>query len=67
MACLAIIQKQEGFVSLERERQLAAYLGIPPIAVHEVTTFYNMYNQRAGRARTSSTSAPTCRASCATA
>jgi NADH-quinone oxidoreductase subunit E len=46
MACLTIIQKQEGFVSLERERQLAAYLGIAPIAVHEVTTFYNMYNQR---------------------
>ena len=23
---------------------------MPPIAVHEVTTFYNMYNQAAGRA-----------------
>jgi len=46
MACLTIIQKQEGYVSLERERELAAYLGIAPIAVHEVTTFYNMYNQR---------------------
>jgi NADH-quinone oxidoreductase subunit E len=25
---------------------IAAYLGMPPIAVHEVTTFYNMYNQQ---------------------
>jgi hypothetical protein len=24
----------------------ADYLGMPPIAVHEVTTFYNMYNQQ---------------------
>jgi NADH-quinone oxidoreductase subunit E len=25
---------------------VADYLGMPPIAVHEVTTFYNMYNQQ---------------------
>jgi NADH-quinone oxidoreductase subunit E len=25
---------------------LPQYLGMPPIAVHEVTTFYNMYNQQ---------------------
>ena len=25
---------------------MAAYLGMPPIAVAEVTTFYNMYNQK---------------------
>jgi NADH-quinone oxidoreductase subunit E len=46
MACLTIIQKDEGYVSLQREREVAAYLGIAPIAVREVTTFYNMYNQR---------------------
>lgn len=46
MACLAIVQKDEGFVSVQREREIAAYLGMAPIAVHEVTTFYNMYNQR---------------------
>ena len=44
MACLAIVQKQEGFVSEQREREIADYLGMAPIAVHEVTTFYNMYN-----------------------
>jgi NADH-quinone oxidoreductase subunit E len=25
---------------------IAEYLGMPAIAVHEVTTFYNMYNQQ---------------------
>lgn len=46
MACLAIVQQEQGHVSAETERAVAAYLGMPPIAVHEVTTFYNMYNQR---------------------
>jgi NADH-quinone oxidoreductase subunit E len=32
-------------VSVQTEEQVADYLGMPPIAVHEVTTFYNMYNQ----------------------
>ncbi len=46
MACLAIIQQELGFVSTGAEASLAAYLGMEPIAVHEVTTFYNMYNQQ---------------------
>lgn len=46
MPCLTIIQQETGFVSASSEKVLAAYLGMPPIAVHEVTTFYNMYNQR---------------------
>ena len=46
MACLAIVQQELGFVSAHSEKVLAAYLGMPPIAVHEVTTFYNMYNQQ---------------------
>ena len=46
MACLAIVQQEQGFVSAESEKAIAAYLGMPPIAVHEVTTFYNMYNQQ---------------------
>lgn len=46
MACLAIVQQEQGFVSRESENEVAEYLGMPPIAVHEVTTFYNMYNQR---------------------
>ena len=46
MACLAIVQHEEGFVSQAAEAAVAAYLGMPEIAVHEVTTFYNMYNQQ---------------------
>lgn len=47
MACLAIVQEELGYVSAESEREVADYLGMAPIAVHEVTTFYNMYNQHA--------------------
>jgi NADH-quinone oxidoreductase subunit E len=46
MACLAIVQQEQGWVSPEAEAALGAYLGMAPIAVHEVTTFYNMYNQQ---------------------
>ena len=46
MACLAIVQQEVGFVSAQSEQAVAEYLGMAPIAVHEVTTFYNMYNQR---------------------
>ena len=46
MACLAIVQQDAGFISVETERMVAEYLGMAPIAVREVTTFYNMYNQR---------------------
>lgn len=47
MACLAIVQQEQGHVSPDDEREIAAYLGMAPMAVHEVTTFYNMYNQHA--------------------
>ena len=46
MACLSIVQQEQGWVSPESEVAIAAYLDMPPIAVHEVTTFYNMYNQQ---------------------
>ena len=45
MACLTIVQEELGYVGAESERLVAEYLGMAPIAVHEVTTFYNMYNQ----------------------
>lgn len=45
MACLAIVQQEIGYVSAHSEKVVAEYLNMPPIAVHEVTTFYNMYNQ----------------------
>ena len=46
MACLAILQQERGWVSPESEQELADYLGVAPMAVHEVTSFYNMYNQK---------------------
>ena len=46
MACLQIVQEEQGHVSPDSEKAVAAYLGMAPMAVHEVTTFYNMYNQR---------------------
>jgi NADH-quinone oxidoreductase subunit E len=45
MACLSIVQQEQGWVSAEAEAGIGDYLGMPAIAVREVTTFYNMYNQ----------------------
>ena len=45
IACLAILQKEHGFISRASEQLVADALDMPPIAVHEVTTFYNMFNQ----------------------
>lgn len=44
MAALAIAQDEKGWLSDEVMESLAAYLGMPPIAVFEVATFYNMYD-----------------------
>jgi len=46
MACLTIAQQELGWVTPEAERGIAEVLGMAPIAVREVTTFYNMYNQQ---------------------
>ena len=47
MACLSIAQQQHGYVYAAHEKIIGELLGMPTIAVHEVTTFYNMYNQQA--------------------
>jgi len=50
MAALTIAQTEKGWVSPEVIRDVADYLGMPPIAVQEVATFYTMYNtQPVGR------------------
>lgn len=46
MAALAIAQDEHGWVSPEVIEAVAAVLEMPPIAVHEVATFYNMYDTR---------------------
>ncbi len=46
IACLSILQQENGFVTPEQEKALAAVLQMPVMAVHEVFTFYNMFNQK---------------------
>ena len=46
IACLSILQQENGFVTPDQEKALAAVLDMPVMAVHEVFTFYNMYNQQ---------------------
>lgn len=46
MAALAIAQDEKGWLSLEILKDVADYLQMPPIAVQEVATFYNMYDTR---------------------
>ena len=50
MSALALVQGEHGWLSTELMDAVAAYLGMPPVAVYEVASFYTMYNLRpAGR------------------
>jgi NADH-quinone oxidoreductase subunit E len=44
MAALVIAQDEKGWLSNETMQDVAEYLGMPPVAVYEVATFYSMYN-----------------------
>ena len=44
MAALAIVQDERGWLSTEAMDAVARYLGMPPVAVYEVASFYAMYN-----------------------
>lgn len=44
MAALAIAQREKGWLSGELMKFIAHYLQMPPIAVYEVASFYNMYD-----------------------
>jgi len=44
MAALAIMQAERGWLSTETIGDVAAYLGMAPVAVYEVASFYNMYD-----------------------
>jgi NADH-quinone oxidoreductase subunit E len=44
MMALIIAQDEKGWLSTETMDEVAAYLGMAPVAVYEVATFYNMYN-----------------------
>ena len=44
MSALAIAQDEHGWLSDEVMEAVAGVLGMPPVWVYEVATFYNMYN-----------------------
>ena len=44
MSALAIAQDEKGWLSSETLDCVAQYLGMAPVAVYEVATFYSMYN-----------------------
>jgi len=44
MAALAIAQDEHGWLSTDVMDAVALHLGMPPVAVYEVATFYTMYN-----------------------
>jgi len=50
MSALIIAQDEKGWLSTELMDFVAQYLGMAPVAVYEVATFYSMYNLKpAGR------------------
>ena len=44
MAALTVAQDEKGWLSTETMVFVAQYLGMPPIAVYEVASFYTMYD-----------------------
>jgi len=44
MSALAFAQDEHGWLSTDVMDAVAQYLGMPPVAVYEVATFYTMYN-----------------------
>ena len=44
MSALAIAQRELGWLSNETMDEVAGILGMPPVAVYEVATFYTMYD-----------------------
>jgi NADH-quinone oxidoreductase subunit E len=45
MSALAIAQDEKGWLSSETMDLVARYLGMAPVAVYEVASFYTMYNR----------------------
>jgi NADH-quinone oxidoreductase subunit E len=44
MTALSVAQHEKGWLSTETMDFVAQYLGMPPVAVYEVASFYSMYN-----------------------
>src|SRR5450432_2494758 len=46
MAALTVAQDEKGWLAPETMDFVAAYLGMPPVAVYEVASFYEMFNRQ---------------------
>lgn len=46
MPILHFIQEKDGFISPESEKDIAEYIGIPVVHVHDVVSFYHLFNQK---------------------
>lgn len=46
MPALSVVQREHGYVTEEGMRDVARILGIKPVLVFEVATFYTMYNKK---------------------
>jgi NADH-quinone oxidoreductase subunit E len=46
MSALRIAQTELGWLSTDTIKEVADYIGIAPMAAHEVATFYNMYDRK---------------------
>ena len=44
MSALAVAQEEHGWLSTDIMDAVGQYLGMPPVAVYEVASFYAMYN-----------------------
>jgi len=44
MSALRFVQDEKGWISTDDMADVAAFLGMPQMAVYEVATFYHMYN-----------------------
>lgn len=46
MSTLMVLQEEHGYLTPELMDSAAEYLGMPPIAVYEVASFYTMYEKK---------------------
>ncbi|MBI5191948.1 MAG: NADH-quinone oxidoreductase subunit NuoE [Nitrospirae bacterium] len=46
MPALSVVQREHGYVTEEGMRDVARILGVRPVLVFEVATFYTMYNKK---------------------
>ncbi len=46
MPLLHLLQEKEGLITPETEKNIAEYLGVPVVHVHEVVSFYHLFHQK---------------------